>query len=105
MRKRQENRRSSYTAYSDQLSFGTNFQLRKSHSLESLLRNSGVSSVFSHSTFENWPIFFSPLKSDIILDFSIPQRITFDRPFMLIIYDEVTGLVLIMGRVIDPIDV
>lgn len=44
-------------------------------------------------------------RPDIMLDFSVPQRITFDRPFMLIIYEELTGLVLIMGRVIDPTDV
>lgn len=44
-------------------------------------------------------------RPDSTLDFSFPQRITFDRPFMLIIYEELTGLVLIMGRVIDPTDV
>lgn len=44
-------------------------------------------------------------RPDILLDFSIPPRITFNRPFMLIIYDDLTGLVLLIGRIIDPTDV
>lgn len=42
---------------------------------------------------------------DITLDFSVPPRVTFDRPFMLIIYDNLTGLVLLIGRILDPTDV
>lgn len=39
---------------------------------------------------------------DVPLDFSVPPRITFNRPFVLITYDRVTGLVLLMGRITDP---
>ncbi|XP_023286059.1 alpha-1-antitrypsin-like protein CM55-MS [Seriola lalandi dorsalis] len=103
------------------------FQLRKSYSLEKLLRNSGVSSVFSDSadfsglsSKKKLQLIKAPhvvtleveesksvdgARPDIMLDFSVPQRITFDRPFMLIMYEVLTGLVLIMGRVIDPTDV
>ncbi|KAM6905880.1 alpha-1-antiproteinase-like [Lycodopsis pacificus] len=102
------------------------FQLRKSYSLESLLRNSGVSSVFSHSadfsglSQKTLKLAKAPHevmleveeteyedggRPDITLDFSVPPRITFNRPFMLIIYDDLTGLVLLMGRIIDPTDV
>lgn len=42
---------------------------------------------------------------DIPLDFSVPPRITFNRPFILLVYDSVTGLVLLMGRISDPVDV
>lgn len=42
---------------------------------------------------------------DVPLDFSVPPRITFNRPFILIAYDSVTGLVLLMGRISDPADV
>ncbi|XP_070844156.1 alpha-1-antiproteinase-like [Chaetodon trifascialis] len=103
------------------------FQLRKSYSLENLLRNSGVSSIFSDSADFSG---ISPKKTlklvkaphetmlemeetksedggrpDTMLDFSVPPRITFSRPFILIIYDNVTGLVLLIGRIIDPTDV
>ncbi|XP_068609750.1 alpha-1-antiproteinase 2-like [Brachionichthys hirsutus] len=99
------------------------FQLRKSYSLESLLRNSGVSTVFSESadfsgisqqTLRLVKASHEVLleveetrsedrgRPDIMLDFSVPPRITFNRPFMLIIYDDLTGLVLLIGRVIDP---
>uniref|UniRef100_UPI003AB0B284 protein Z-dependent protease inhibitor-like n=1 Tax=Centroberyx gerrardi TaxID=166262 RepID=UPI003AB0B284 len=104
------------------------FQLRKSYSLESLLRSSGVSSVFSDSADFSG---VSPKKktltlvkalhevsleveetksadggrSDAKLDFSVPPRITFDRPFMLVIYDELTGFVLLIGKIIDPRDI
>lgn len=44
-------------------------------------------------------------RPDIPLDFSVPPRITFNRPFMFIVYDSLTGLVLLMGRVIDPTEV
>lgn len=44
-------------------------------------------------------------RPEIHLDFSVPPRITFNRPFMMIIYDYVTGLVLLMGRIVDPTDV
>lgn len=44
-------------------------------------------------------------RPDITLDFFVPPRITFNRPFMLIIYDDLTGLVLLIGRIIDPTDV
>ncbi|XP_040919839.1 alpha-1-antiproteinase F-like [Toxotes jaculatrix] len=103
------------------------FRLKQSYSLESLLRNSGVSSVFSESadfsgisSKKTLQLIKAPHvvmleveettsedagRPDIMLDFSVPQRITFDRPFMLIIYDELTGLVLIIGRIIDPTDV
>lgn len=103
------------------------FQLRKSYSLESLLRKAGVSSVFSHSANFSGISQKKTLKlikaphevmleveetksedggrPDILLDFSVPPRITFDRPFMLIIYDDVTGLVLLIGRITDPTDV
>ncbi|KAM3603039.1 uncharacterized protein V6R79_015625 [Siganus canaliculatus] len=103
------------------------FQLRKSYSFEKLLKTSGVSSMFSDSAdFSR----ISPKKAlklkkahhevmleveetkseeggrpDVTLDFSVPPRITFNRPFMLIIYDCLTGLVLLMGRIIDPTDV
>uniref|UniRef100_A0A3B5AHC5 Serpin domain-containing protein n=1 Tax=Stegastes partitus TaxID=144197 RepID=A0A3B5AHC5_9TELE len=102
--------------------------LMKSYSLESLLRNAGVSSIFSHSadfsgisqkkTLKlikvknelNITFFFAEMRNcetnsflpDIMLDFSVPPRITFDRPFMLIIYDDLTGLILLIGRIIDP---
>lgn len=39
---------------------------------------------------------------DVPLDFSVPPRITFNRPFVLLTYDHVTGLVLLMGRITDP---
>lgn len=39
---------------------------------------------------------------DVPLDFSEPARIAFNRPFILIAYDRVTGLVLLMGRISDP---
>lgn len=42
---------------------------------------------------------------DVPLDFSVPPRITFNRPFVLLAYDHVTGLVLLMGRITDPADV
>lgn len=42
---------------------------------------------------------------DVPLDFSVPPRITFNRPFVLLTYDRVTGLVLLMGRISDPADV
>ncbi|XP_044232208.1 alpha-1-antiproteinase-like [Thunnus albacares] len=102
------------------------FQLRKSYSLDSLLRNSGVSSIFSDSadfsriSQKMLKLVKAPHEvlleveetksgeggsTDITLDFSVPPRITFDRPFMLIIYDDLTGLVLLMGRILDPTDV
>lgn len=103
------------------------FQLRKSYSLEDLLRNAGVSSIFSHSADFSGISQKTTLKlikaphevmleveeaksenggrPDIMLDFSVPPRITFDRPFMLIIYDDLTGLILLIGRIIDPTDV
>uniref|UniRef100_A0A8P4KBS7 Serpin domain-containing protein n=1 Tax=Dicentrarchus labrax TaxID=13489 RepID=A0A8P4KBS7_DICLA len=103
------------------------FQLRKSYSLESLLKNSGVSSIFSDSADFSGISSKTTLKlvkaphevmleveetksedggrPDIMLDFSVPPRITFNRPFMLIIYDDLTGLVLLIGRIIDPTDV
>lgn len=39
---------------------------------------------------------------DVPLDFSVPPRIAFNRPFVLLAYDHVTGLVLLMGRIADP---
>lgn len=39
---------------------------------------------------------------DIPLDFSVPPRITFNRPFLVIAYDSVTGLVLLLGRISEP---
>ncbi|XP_033504278.1 serine protease inhibitor A3N-like [Epinephelus lanceolatus] len=102
------------------------FQLRKSYSLESLLRNSGVSSVFSDSadfsgiSQKTLKLIKAPHevmleveetksedggRPDITLDFFVPPRITFNRPFMLIIYDDLTGLVLLIGRIINPTDV
>ncbi|XP_068199227.1 alpha-1-antiproteinase 2-like [Antennarius striatus] len=99
------------------------FQLRKSYNLESLLRYSGVSTVFSESadfsgvSQKTLRLVKAPHevlleveetksedvgRTDIMLDFSVPPRITFNRPFMLIIYDDLTGLVLLIGRVIDP---
>ncbi|XP_059212524.1 alpha-1-antiproteinase-like [Centropristis striata] len=101
------------------------FQLRKSYSLESLLRKSGVSSIFSDSadfsgvSQKTLKLVKAPhevmleveetksedrARPDIMLDFSVPPRITFNKPFMLIIYDDLTGLVLLMGRIIDPTD-
>lgn len=44
-------------------------------------------------------------RPDIHLDFSVPPRIIFNRPFMIIIYDYFTGIVLLMGRIVDPTDV
>lgn len=100
------------------------FQLRKSHGLERLLRNAGVSSVFSHSADFSGISQKKTLKlieashevlleveetrsenggrPDVMLDFSVPPRITVDRPFMLIIYDDLSGLILLIGRIIDP---
>ncbi|XP_072218561.1 alpha-1-antitrypsin-like protein GS55-MS isoform X1 [Leuresthes tenuis] len=102
------------------------FQLRKSYSLESLLRNAGVSSIFSQRTNfagiakkKMLELIKAPHevmlevgeskledrgRPDIQLDFSVPQRITFDRPFMLIVYDDLTGIVLLIGRITDPTD-
>lgn len=42
---------------------------------------------------------------DIHLDFSVPPRITFNRPFVMVVYDSVTGLVVMMARIVDPTDV
>lgn len=42
---------------------------------------------------------------DVPLDFSVPPRITFNRPFVLVAYDSVTGLVLLVARVSDPADI
>lgn len=39
---------------------------------------------------------------DVPLDFSMPPRITFNRPFILMVYDRVTGLVVLLGRISDP---
>ncbi|KAM3860875.1 uncharacterized protein ACN63O_015136 [Diretmus argenteus] len=100
------------------------FQLRKSYSLERLLRNSGVSSVFTNSANFSGVSPKKTLKlikalhevtleveetksedggrSDVELDFSVPPRINFDRPFIFIIYDEFTGFVLVIGKIIDP---
>lgn len=39
---------------------------------------------------------------DVPLDFSVPPRIAFNRPFVLVAYDSVTGLVLLMGRISEP---
>nr|XP_010795986.1 PREDICTED: alpha-1-antiproteinase F-like [Notothenia coriiceps] len=102
------------------------FHLRKSYNLDSLLRNSGVSSIFSDSadfariSRKTLKLVKAPHevmleveetesddggRPDILLDFSVPPRITFNRPFMLIIYDDLTGLILLMGRIIDPTEV
>lgn len=99
------------------------FQLRKSYRLESLLRSSGVSAVFSDSadfsgiSQKTLKLIKAPHevmleveetnaedggRPDIMLDFFVPPRITFNRPFMLIIYDHLSGLVLLMGRIMDP---
>lgn len=42
---------------------------------------------------------------DVPLDFSVPPRITFNRPFMLVIYDNLTRLIVLMGRIINPTDI
>ncbi|XP_047430506.1 alpha-1-antiproteinase-like [Mugil cephalus] len=102
------------------------FRLRKSYSLESLLRKAGVLTAFSRSadfsgtsqkmlkltkTHHEVMLEVEETKSEdrgrpgIMLDFSVPPRITFDRPFMILIYDDLTGLVLFIGRIIDPTDV
>lgn len=44
-------------------------------------------------------------RPDITLDFSVAPTITFNRPFMLIIYDDLMGLVQLKGRIIDHTDV
>uniref|UniRef100_A0A674NQ01 Alpha-1-antiproteinase-like n=1 Tax=Takifugu rubripes TaxID=31033 RepID=A0A674NQ01_TAKRU len=103
------------------------FQLRRSYNVKNLLKNSGASSLFSDAPD------FSGLSEketlrlvkasqevmleveeakleegggyDVPLDFSVPPRITFNRPFVLLTYDHVTGLVLLMGRISDPADV
>ncbi|XP_029903560.1 protein Z-dependent protease inhibitor-like [Myripristis murdjan] len=102
------------------------FQLRKSCSLKSLLRSSGVSSVFSNSADSSGvsPRTVRLVKalqevslevdetmsedrgiSDVTLDFSVPPRVTFDRPFLLIIYDELTRFILLMGKITNPKDI
>ncbi|XP_053192915.1 alpha-1-antiproteinase-like isoform X1 [Scomber japonicus] len=102
------------------------FQLRKSYSLKSLLRTSGVSSIFSNSAdfskISQRTLKFIKAPHEVLLEveetkpsdggrrdtsleFFVAPRITFDRPFMLIIYDDLTGLVLLIGRVLDPTDV
>ncbi|XP_061602460.1 alpha-1-antitrypsin-like protein CM55-MS [Cololabis saira] len=97
------------------------FQLRKSYSLKTLLKNVGVSSVFSGASQAKMPkIIEAPhevmleveesrseekRRPNTLLDFSVPQRITFDRPFMLIIYDDLTGIVQLIGRITDPTDI
>ncbi|TNN80175.1 putative alpha-1-antitrypsin-related protein [Liparis tanakae] len=99
------------------------FQLRKTYSLERLLRSAGVTAVFSPSadfsgiSQKTLKLTKAPHevmleveetksedggRPDIMLDFSVPTRITFNRPFLLIVYDDLTGLVLLMGRVTDP---
>lgn len=40
--------------------------------------------------------------SDTSIDKLVPHRITFDRPFMLIVYDETTGAIVLMGKIMDP---
>lgn len=42
---------------------------------------------------------------DVPLDFSVPPRITFNRPFMLVIYDNLTRLIVLMGRIINPTNI
>lgn len=42
---------------------------------------------------------------DVPLDFSLPPRITFNRPFMLVIYDNLTRLIVLMGRITNPTDI
>ncbi|XP_038164465.1 serine protease inhibitor A3K-like [Cyprinodon tularosa] len=103
------------------------FQLRKSYNLESILRKAGISSLSLHAGNVSWTQEMRKLKlnealhevmleveesgsremakMDVPLDFSVPQRITFDRPFILIIYDYLTGLVLLISRITDPTDV
>uniref|UniRef100_A0A146ZPG8 Corticosteroid-binding globulin n=1 Tax=Fundulus heteroclitus TaxID=8078 RepID=A0A146ZPG8_FUNHE len=100
------------------------FRLRKSYSLESILRNSGISSLFlPGANFSGGQgrrklqLHEAPHevmleveesgsgetgRTDVPLDFSVPQRITFDRPFIFIVYDHLTGMVLLIGRIADP---
>ncbi|KAM4713101.1 alpha-1-antiproteinase F-like [Anableps anableps] len=102
------------------------FQLRKSYSLESILRDAGISSLYlnaANSSSERRKLKLEEARhevmleveesgsgergkwTDVPLDFSVPQRITFDRPFVFIIYDHETGLVLLVGRITDPTNV
>ncbi|KAM4529207.1 serine protease inhibitor A3N-like [Fundulus diaphanus] len=84
------------------------FHLRNSYSLESILRTSGISSLFlPGANFSRGQgrrklqLHESP-DQESPLDFSVPQRITFDRPFIFIVYDHLTGMVLLIGRITDP---
>ncbi|KAM4633761.1 uncharacterized protein ACJ7VT_020966 [Polymixia lowei] len=103
------------------------FRLRKSYSLDRLLRSSGVSSVFSDSADFSGVSPKKTLKlgkalhevtlevdetksghrgsSDVKLDFSVPPRITYDRPFIIVIYDELTGFIPLIGKIMDPRDI
>ncbi|KAJ8410162.1 hypothetical protein AAFF_G00201430 [Aldrovandia affinis] len=99
------------------------FVLRQSYPLRSILEPSGIRTLFTDSVDLSG---FSPhrkmglqalheavLEVDetesenhggkgATLDFSEPQRIIFDRPFMLVIYHEPTGTILLIGKITNP---
>ncbi|KAI1897807.1 hypothetical protein AGOR_G00087070 [Albula goreensis] len=99
------------------------FVLRKLYPLKTILKPTGVRTLFTDSADLSG---FTPHKKlglqalheailevdetelenhgakDTMLDFSEPQRIVFDRPFTLLIYHEPTGAILLMGKITNP---
>ncbi|XP_012674742.2 kallistatin-like [Clupea harengus] len=90
------------------------FALRKSYTLEKALKTSGIQGVFSQQSLQlsqalhevqlvmNESKAEDRGRSDTAIDLSEPHRIIFDRPFMLIVYDEITEAIVLMGKIMDP---
>ncbi|XP_030626496.1 alpha-1-antitrypsin-like protein CM55-MS [Chanos chanos] len=100
------------------------FAMKKLYTLESLLKSTGVQSIFSKSAnladhLEEKDLDLSQAlhevelvvdetkskergTSDVTLGFSEPHRIVFDRPFIIIVYDEITGFIVLIGKILDP---
>ncbi|XP_036406225.1 plasma serine protease inhibitor-like [Megalops cyprinoides] len=99
------------------------FVLRKSYPLQSVLEQTGVRTLFTDSA--DLPGFavrkglrIQALHEAILevdeteaderggqdagLDFSEPQRIIFDRPFIFLVYNEPTGTILLIGKIVNP---
>ncbi|XP_062406080.1 serine protease inhibitor A3N-like [Sardina pilchardus] len=90
------------------------FALRRSYTLDEALKTSGIKEVFSQKSLQPFQALHDVElvvnesrtedrgRSDTAIDLSEPHRIIFDRPFMLIVYDEITGAIVMMGKIIDP---
>ncbi|KAG7461158.1 hypothetical protein MATL_G00207140 [Megalops atlanticus] len=99
------------------------FVLRKSYPLQSVLEQTGIRTLFTDSA--DLPGFtarkglrIQALHEAILevdeteaderggrgagLDFSEPQRIIFDRPFIFLVYNEPTGTILLIGKIVNP---